>query len=429
MKYLKISNSIEIETNAFLLLGACTKRDDESKIGYFGSGLKYALTVFLREGIELNIWSGLKPISLSTVTEQFRGEEFRVLTIADQKTNLTTEMGIDWKLWQAVREVYCNALDEEEFNSEVVEEIVPIEGQTQFYITITGNEQIEAILNNWDRYFARDRKIHAGCDTGTVMFPLETNISVYRKGIRCYDEPSPSLFDYDLKHIDITESRLIRYSFQLREAMARIWGESATETMIDKLVTACSGDTIKTVLEYNISWRHAKVFNPTWLKYFTGKTVLPLEMAGHYSELVGKPNTAIIPITLLQCLINYFGDDIKTPFLKGDLYANFLISKKTTRDEFLLKEAMQFFQEIGIRIDHPIEIAVFEDKNILGHTTGETIYLSPRVMDLGKKKIVTTIMEECFHLESQMRDETRGFQDYLINQMVTMLENAHGIFL
>ena len=51
-KWLKIGNSGEIESGAFRLIGACTKRGDDSMIGYFGSGLKYAMAVLLREGIE-----------------------------------------------------------------------------------------------------------------------------------------------------------------------------------------------------------------------------------------------------------------------------------------------------------------------------------------------------------------------------------------
>ena len=46
--YLIIRNKGIIVEEAITLLGASSKRDDDSKIGYFGSGLKYALACFLR---------------------------------------------------------------------------------------------------------------------------------------------------------------------------------------------------------------------------------------------------------------------------------------------------------------------------------------------------------------------------------------------
>ena len=51
MKYLKIVNKGEIYEKAFTLIGASTKRGDDSKIGFFGSGLKYAMAVLLRNEI------------------------------------------------------------------------------------------------------------------------------------------------------------------------------------------------------------------------------------------------------------------------------------------------------------------------------------------------------------------------------------------
>jgi hypothetical protein len=42
---------------------------------------------------------------------------------------------------------------------------------------------------------------------------------------------------------------------------------------------------------------------------------------------------------------------------------------------------------------------------------------------------VCAIIEEYAHIESGKADETRGFQNYLISEIVTLLENYNGIFL
>jgi len=54
-KYILIQNDGEIETNSFELIGASTKRDDKTKIGFFGSGLKYSIAYMMRKGIEFKI--------------------------------------------------------------------------------------------------------------------------------------------------------------------------------------------------------------------------------------------------------------------------------------------------------------------------------------------------------------------------------------
>jgi hypothetical protein len=430
MKYLKISNSTEIEANAFMLVGACTKRDDNTKIGYFGSGLKYAMAVLLREGTKINIYSGVNKIELNTTVETLRGQNFDVITIDGKKTNLTTDMGIKWKLWQAVREIYCNALDEDGFNSEIVEQIKPVENETAFYLTITGNEQLEAIMANWDRYFANNRIIHAACSHGKVMFPKESTVSVYRKGVRCYEQKRPSLFDYDLDNIEITESRLIEYEFLLFADLGKIWRECATGTMIKKLLALTKDGNIENYIEYDIDWSYGNSFNPAWLEILKDVIVIPYEYAGHYRDVLSKQDAVILPHKLLRKLIDYFGAEINCPATSFDRYGKYCVTEPSNRDAFLLKESLKFFEEVGLSIDHPIEIAIFQDKRILGTVSKDKkIVLSTKVMELGKKKIVSTIMEECFHLESAMSDETREFQNYLINQMVTLLENTNGVFL
>ena len=156
---------------------------------------------------------------------------------------------------------------------------------------------------------------------------------------------------------------------------------------------------------------------------------MPYEYAGHYREMYKKCDVVKLPHKLVKKLIDHFGVEIKCPATMIERTGKFCVSEKSKRDTFLLEECKKFFSEVGVVIDHPIEIAVFKDKLTLGTIKDGKIILSTTVMEMGKRLIVATIMEECFHLESQMADETRGFQNYLINQMITMLENKHGIFL
>ena len=53
MNYLKIRSKGKIDIEALSLLGASSKRGDETKIGQFGSGNKFAIAYLLRNNYEI----------------------------------------------------------------------------------------------------------------------------------------------------------------------------------------------------------------------------------------------------------------------------------------------------------------------------------------------------------------------------------------
>ena len=112
MKHLLIVNKGRLEPEALTLLGASTKRGESGKIGQFGSGNKYALAYLLNHGHNIHINSAGKEIKLGFVVKAFREQEFKVLTVNGQETSITFDFGYKWTLWQSIRELYSNALDE-----------------------------------------------------------------------------------------------------------------------------------------------------------------------------------------------------------------------------------------------------------------------------------------------------------------------------
>jgi len=427
MKYLKISNNTEIDVNAFRLIGACTKRDDNSKIGYFGSGLKYAIAVLLRDNVGLKVYSGKKEFPITVESEIFRGQPFNIVSVCGKKTSLTTSMGVDWKAWQAVREIFCNALDESEPSHEIVNSIEPKKGTTSFYIPIE-NKDVQYIIDNWDKYFAHNRKPIVG-DCCKIYESIGDKVNVYRKGIRCWDEKFDSLYDYDFSKIDISESRTAKYSWEIKEGIAKLWGKYATNQMITRLVRLYKvPKETEACIENLADWNYAE-FSNIWLEYFKDKILVPQQFAGWFPRITEKPNAVIVNITLMRCLKETFGDAITVATEEMDSYGQYCIAEMDARQAYLLKECMSFLEEVKLSIPYDIRLAIFNDKKILGMAKKGKILLSAKLFDMGKKRIVTTIIEECAHLESDQSDDSRGFQDYLVGQIVTMLENQHGIFL
>ncbi len=426
MKYLKISNQTEIDENAFTLLGACTKRDDSNKIGYFGSGLKYAIAVLLRENIEFKVFSGEKEIVIGLESQLFREQAFNVITVNGKKTSLTTSMGVDWKIWQAIREIFCNALDETDSTHGIVEEIIPKDGVTSFYLPV-GNEEIQQILNSWDNYFSFNRTQIAG-DCCKIFHSLNDTTNIYRKGIRCHDSSFHSLYDYDFSKIRINESRTIKYTWEINEGIAQLWGVYATPQMITNLISMYKEHNSHDCQENYADWNYAN-FSDVWKTYFQDKILIPQDFAGHFPGILRKSNSVILPNKLIRRLKKQFGDAIQTASQEIDDSGSFCITKPNEKQTFLLKECMDFFEEVKLTIPYDIKIGVFNKKAIYGIAKNGNIILSTTVFEQGKKMIATAILHEWAHLESEENDETRGFEMYLTNQILTLLENQNGIFL
>jgi len=110
--YLKITNKGNVVPEAFSLVGASTKRGNNSKIGMFGSGNKYSISYLTRKQYDFRIFTGKKEIVFTTVQRKLGEETFNVICINDKETSITSEIGHHWTLWQAIRELYSNAMDE-----------------------------------------------------------------------------------------------------------------------------------------------------------------------------------------------------------------------------------------------------------------------------------------------------------------------------
>lgn len=213
MTTLVIKNKGLIEVGDLTLIGSSTKRDDDSKIGMYGSGNKYALAWFLRNNIDIRIFSGKEEINLSYELVKHRNREVAVLTVNGKQTSITSEMGPEWTGWMALREIVSNAIDEGEyeivtaFNIEVFGE----DNSTMIYIPL--NNELNQVIRNYDYYFAFDRKPTYSNEHGSVYLKSEKSLTnLYRKGIKCYEEKEiKTWLDFNLNEVDISESRVCDY--------------------------------------------------------------------------------------------------------------------------------------------------------------------------------------------------------------------------
>lgn len=115
MHELYFSNSGEIDVRCITTMGVNVKQS--GSIGYFGTGLKYAIAVLLREGQSIDIWSGSTCYSFWAEETWIKDKQFDIVQMSSSDGSVvslgfTTDLGRNWTLEHAYREIYCNCKDE-----------------------------------------------------------------------------------------------------------------------------------------------------------------------------------------------------------------------------------------------------------------------------------------------------------------------------
>lgn len=427
MKFIKIKNSGLIEPQALHLLGASTKRNDSTKIGMFGSGNKYALAYLLRNNYDVKIFSGKDEIIVDTKQETFRGMDWNVVHINGEKTSITTDMGKDWEFWQAIREIYCNAIDEGDCSMDFVHTITPVENETQFYIDT--KKDVTEFVSNFDNYFATSKKVLFECEYGRILEKTGTTANIYRKGIRCFNTNKTSVYDYDFSNIQIDENRLIKYFWETEEKMWSLIYRCSNKEVIMNILHNCHDREYLEGCLSDISTIHSNNMSDTFKDCLKEINMAPAGMAGLLNA--DEVNNHIIVPTKIFNSVRAFipednvGDKFKVT-IKGALYREIDISElyKAT-----LNEALYFFKECKFDINYPIAIAIFDDKKVLGVAHEGKIILSDICMEKGVNEVVNTIVEEFIHLKYKVSDETRGFQTSIITEFIGYMKKMNAYII
>lgn len=230
--YAVIENKGLIMPEDIKLLGSSTKREDSTKIGQFGSGFKYAIAWLMRNGCNPIIYSGENQIKIGIDFVDHRNTTMSVITVNNERTSITTELGLKWTGWMALREIISNAIDEGEYNVQTMFNPV-MEGKkdiSRIYIPL--NQELNEMFLNYQNYFSFDRVADYQNEHGRIFFKKEKSIcQVYRKGIKCYNWNKETLIDVDLFDVEINESRLISSRYDLELAVTNIVKDAPLEVL------------------------------------------------------------------------------------------------------------------------------------------------------------------------------------------------------
>jgi hypothetical protein len=425
-KFLKIQSKGEIEIEAFTLIGASSKRNDSSKIGYYGSGLKYSIAAMLRNNIEFKVFNGSKEIVFSILNKTFRGDNYENILVDGKETSMTTTMGgRDWDIpFAPFREIYSNALDEDEdvILSET-DNLIGQEGTTTFYIEKT--QAMGEFYNNINEYFCSKNPSVLASNEYISIYPPSNNgkIKLFRKGILCYeDKLLPSVYTYNSKYFTINESRVCDNLYMAQYHVSKGLKSVEDGRLIKHLITTLAGGNAG-FYEHQIDFDNLVAFSNTWFDVCKNYTFVPAEvvMFCSSSDLEGR---LILPKALLIPLYKQFPElDVHGLSENSDCtYIEELNPSKRLVDKVI--DALSILNTTIYKTrlkDYKIMYVNFLKRRVLAEAKDSTILLSTKLESEDVSFIAKVIIEENEHLITNLSDESRDFQDHLIKLLYDAL--------
>lgn len=263
----------KLDLRSLTVFGMNAKPETASPIGYFGTGLKYAMAVLAHHNIKVEIWVDKKLWVIEQELVNFRGKEFTELYICSTtigglikkriKLPYTTELGKNWELWQAFRELESNTRDEKGMT--FVGDY-GVDGEIR--VTHGVSPEIQAKLKGWtmiivqgetfvNEYFNRERTFLPGGlalreSTDRVQAFSSPSKHVYYRGIRVMDLPEPSMNTYNiLTQIELTEDRTAKEEFWVKHEIEQFLAHTKDDAVLERAVRAPAKAFERTLFRYS----------------------------------------------------------------------------------------------------------------------------------------------------------------------------------
>lgn len=436
MQYLKITNAGELDPRAMTLMGASDKRDDGEAIGFFGSGNKYALACLLRNNLDIRLFSGEREIKIEAKDTQFRDKTFKVIWVDSEATSITTDTGPKWRVYDAIREFWSNALDEGEATRELVETVSGASslwgtaGVTTIYIQ--RNQEVNFMLQDWGKYFVpKDAPVLFSNQHGSIIDPeyTEGTPNYFRRGVWCcQDMINKPLFSYSFVQVNLPESRLVSSHIGMR-SIASVLAECSNKHVISAMLDNVEGDVCA-------EWESMEyVYQSSGQKFYKALEAVVRSKGFEYvGELPEKhrvseedqKKTLWASTIQLRILTRTGLIDVltKREYQKGYKIIPWPIGVKEIVDEHVA-----VLLKAGIDVQWPVVFGemVNKDHLALADTTEKCVVLSPKVMQIDERELRICLIEEYVHLKYGSMDYTHAMQTAYLDVIFNLVEKMEKL--
>lgn len=438
MEVLLIKNDGIMELEAFTMMGLSTKREDSTKIGMFGTGNKYAIAVFLREGFSVEIVTKKYSAAFSSMKKEFRGKPFDqiVMNVTERdgekrrvELGISTEMGLQWSCDHAMREFICNARDEGGMEFDVFADSVSaynkrldsvLSESDKTYIVVKnpkGDNYLRNYAKDFDSKYLFRREPLFESDEISVYEKLKAKspLRIYRNGVLVLEKSIPSAYDYELNEVEISESRdtdMWQAQYEFSHNMFKL-----PEKMIEDILDSISGESFEAMGNDYFIQSDDKV--PNFLK---GPVVLTRDLYDQFSEKFFSMPLKFVPESWYKYLKTK--ECLRTAHkVVGEV--SMMPGKETAYDDLGQIEKMIVDKAIDFVVKSGYAISAselhFKELESMGLFREGKIYISTKYITRGVYELVNTIIHEIMHRESKAHDATGKFEDFLIHELVKQL--------
>lgn len=393
MTTVSLANPSLVPIEAITTMGISVK-EGENPIGFFGTGLKYAIASLLRTGHKITIFRGLERYDFTAETDTVRGKEFTFIRMemdspimesgrTSTRLGFTTHLGAKWKMWQVFRELYSNCLDEAGEIS--FSPVAPQEGWT--VVRVSGEEFAKAAVER-DRYFLSSPPVYHG---SLVDIHEGSTQGVYYRGVLTNRLEARAAHTYNLTtQMDLTEDRTLKDAYMV-------------DYYIAHAVSNCD---------------RPEIVEPILLNVGGYEATLPL----------ANPSAGFARIVLDLCERRGVGAVLPQAVKIAETWAQreapVKLLELSAREASEIETAKTFLAQIGFPVEHPIIVTETLGPDIFGMAKDGKIYLSRVTLARGGNFLIGTILEERLHLTDGFHDESRRFQDFLVDLVVKFARDA-----
>lgn len=381
MRAISFQNKGLIDPRCITIIGVSVK-EGENPIGFFGTGLKYAIAIILRNGGSVEVFRGTERFTFDTIVSNVRGTNFQIVRMNGQELGFTTELGKHWKMWQAFREIYCNTIDEDGFCG--LEQLSPQSGYTT--ITVRHDEFVDC-YHNLGQYILQSTPTYKGTE---IEFHPGPSNSVFYRSIKVAEYPKPFLFVPNiLSPIDLTEDRTMRDTWALPYKIAKEVLKSSDTQFIERWLTAQSDFAEH---ELDLDW----------------SAVVPSSECIQVMQRLASD----LSITLNPSVMVVLSKHKTVPLPEA---ADLLPTEQTTLDG-----AIKFCKNLKYPVDEfPITVVESLGQTIMGRadTKLRRIYIAREALQMGTTFAAVTLLEEWAHIKHGFADCERPMQNWLFNQI------------
>lgn len=394
MTYVIFENPGEVDPLAVTTFGVSVK-ESENPIGFFGTGLKYALAILLRTGHEVLIQSGEEVLAFGLRPETIRGRPFSLVTMGGRPMGFTSDVGKTWDVWMAYREIYCNCKDEGGQVYVADELTEPRAGVTR--VAVRGDQFLRD-------HGARSSFILPGRPflelDGVEVYDGESR-GIFYRGILVHRFPAAEVSKYTYcvtEHVSLTEDRTAKYPSTFPGTIAAAVLRADDERFVREILLVSNR-----YYEHHLNFSELTHLRPSPAFFRAVEATVPAKAA-----------------TVNQSAQNRYRSEKKEE-LKPVATELSEVERET------LTRAVEFCRALDFPVDeYPITVTDALGPNILGMAKHDEIFVSRRAFMQGTKRVAGTLVEEFIHLRYGHGDETRDMQEFLLDRLVSLGEQIRG---